>query len=336
MVNNYLRGGRFVERQRLLDPNYTPPTTAPAVTTPPTGGNQPPIPGGSTWIQPPPPTITTPPTGGNTPPIPGGSAGGETYPGSGVYTQPGFISTPGPSVSDDNLNPFPGGRVPSTGGNLPPIPGLTTPPTGGNQPPIPGVGRPPMTGGNQPPIPANPQVPLQGGFSPVNVVQDTLNQIIDPNGAYMRNAARRGIEQAAARGISAGSSIAAGASQRAALESAMPLVNEALGLQRQREGYAFQGEQAQLDRNHDYTRAQIQDWMNSNQFRREFYGALSMMPINSAMNLQSMLQQYALENPEVYTPSMINGMSNFFAQNFSQVISRYFGNYFNTGTGGGG
>jgi hypothetical protein len=161
-----------------------------------------------------------------------------------------------------------------------------------------------------------------------------MNQILDPNGAYMRNAGRRGLEMAASRGMRAGTSIAAGASQRAALEAAMPMVGEALGLQRQREGFAFQGEQSQLDRNHDMTRAQIQDWLSSSQFRREFYGALSMMPINSAFQLQSMLQQYALDNPEVYTPSMMNGMSNFFAQNFQQVLGQYFGNYFGQGGGG--
>lgn len=330
MANNYLRGGAFIERQRALNPDYSPPTV-PTVTAPPTGGNQPPIPGGGTWIQPPPP-ITAPPTGGNQQP--------ETGPV--VYTQPGFISTPPAGVTDGGLtvpptggNQRPAGTIPPMAPPLPPIPGINVPPTGGNQPPLPGV-NPPPTGGNQPPVPASPQVPLQGGFSPANVALDTMNQIIDPNGAYMRNAYRRGLEAAARGGNRAGSSIAAGAGQRAALEAAMPLVGEALGLQRQREGFAFQGEQAQLDRNQDYTRAQLDDWVRSRAYSRDFYGALSMMPINSAFQLQSMLQQYALENPEVYTSNVISGMSNFFTQNMGQILSTYFPQIYGQRSAGGG
>lgn len=169
--------------------------------------------------------------------------------------------------------------------------------------------------------------PAISPFAPAQVAADTMNQLIDPNSQYIQNARRRGIEHAAARGLG-NSSIAAGASQRAAIEAAQPLVNNAMGLLADREGRAFTGEQAQFDR--DFRRTlqndsiAQQDWINSQSFNREFYGALSMMPINSAFQLNTMIQQYALENPDVYTQNVISGMSNFFNQNMAQILRDYF------------
>lgn len=168
-------------------------------------------------------------------------------------------------------------------------------------------------------------VPAQQ-FTPANVAATTMNQITDAGGAYMSNARRRGLEFAAARKLG-NSSVAAGASERSALEAAQPLFGEAMGLHKQRENTAFEGEQAQLNRNQQYTMAQVQDWLGSRQFNREFNGALSMMPINSAYQLNGLIQTYALDNPEVYTQDVISGMSNFFAQNFQQILSSYFPQY---------
>ena len=232
-----------------------------------------------------------------------------------------------------------------TGGNTPPVM-KPFPVMGGNTPPIPynpfdPNGAPPM-GGNTPPILAdgtNPyiqappayQLPGSAGFNPATVATNAMNQITDSGGAYMSNARRRGLEFAAARKLG-NSSIAAGASERAALEAAAPLFGEAMGLHKDREGRAFQGEQAQLDRNQQYTMAQIDDWKSSRQFNREFNGVLSMMPINSAYQLNSQIMNYAMDNPEVYTADVISGMSNFFNQNFQQILSQYFPNQY----GGGG
>lgn len=288
----------------------------------------------NTWTQPPaPPTQTTPAgTGGNLPPLvqPVQGTGGNLPPnqtkppqGTGGNMQP---SVTNPLGTGGNLPPEVTRPPMGTGGNLPPTQ-VPTQGTGGNLPP---TQRPTQgTGGNLPPVldpvtgqpAAGQQAALRGGFSPVNVVTDTLGQIIDPNGAYMRNAQRRGLEQAATGGNRAGGSIAAGASQRAMMEAAQPLVNNALQLQGQREGYAFQGEQNQLERNRDYTQAQLQNWMDDNKFNREFYGALSMMPIQSAYQLNGLIQTYALENPDVYTADVISGMTNFFNQNFSQILA---------------
>lgn len=285
--------------------------------------------GDTTWTQPPAPSVPAG-TGGNLPPLvqPAQGTGGNLPPnqtkppqGTGGNMQP---SVTNPLGTGGNLPPEVVRPPTGTGGNLPPTQ-VPAQGTGGNLPPD--ATRPTQgTGGNLPPvldpITGQPVAGQQrGGFSPVNVVTDTLGQIIDPNGAYMRNARRRGLEQAATGGNRAGGSIAAGAAQRAMMEAAQPLVNNALQLQGQREGYAFQGEQNQLERNRDYTQAQLQNWMDNNKFNREFYGALSMMPIQSAYQLNGLIQTYALENPDVYTADVISGMTNFFNQNFSQILA---------------
>lgn len=194
---------------------------------------------------------------------------------------------------------------------------------------------------------------------PVAQVQDTLNAFESAGSAYMTNAARRGLEVAAARGLG-NSSIAAGASQRAALESVQPFVqqavqtqqqrenmdfqrtqnaiNQALDLQKTREGTAFQGEQAQLDRDLRVKlqddQAKQQDWLNSRSFSREFNSALSLLPIKSAFEMQSLVQQYALQNPETYPPSVVSGLTNFFQNNAMSILKQYFPNMVNV-TGGG-
>lgn len=308
-----MRATRFTNPEH---PDYIPPATTNLQTT---------------WTQPPPPPTGT---GGNLPPLvqPVRGTGGNLPPVQGKPPQGTGGNLPPLSNTQSTGGNLPPVQAPnySTGGNLPANPINNTQGTGGNLPPL----LDPVTG--QPLPQTVPQQNLQGGFSPVNVVTDTLGQIIDPNGAYMRNAQRRGLEQAAAGGNRAGGSIAAGAAQRAMMEAAQPLVNNALQLQGQREGYAFQGEQSQLERNRDYTQAQLQNWMDSNKFNREFYGALSMMPINSAYQLNGLIQTYALENPDVYTADVISGMSNFFNQNFTQILGTYFPSLYGSGTNTGG
>lgn len=98
----------------------------------------------------------------------------------------------------------------------------------------------------------------------------------------------------------------------------------------QNQQYAFQGEQAALDRT---SRAQLQsdatfqqDWLNSRNFSRDFQSQLSMIPLSAAADLTSFISKYAVENPEVYTPEIINGMSNFMAQNMQSILNQYFPN----------
>jgi hypothetical protein len=166
---------------------------------------------------------------------------------------------------------------------------------------------------------------------------DVVNQALDGfiNGEYAQNARRRGIEFANSRGMG-NSSIAGGASQRAALEAVQPLVNSAMQLHDQREQNAYTGDQAERDRQ---LRTKLQsdatfqqDWLSGRNFSRDFNGALSMIPINSAVDFTKQIQQYALENPEVYTQNTISGMTAFFTQNMQNILAKYFPSSYSTGT----
>jgi hypothetical protein len=87
----------------------------------------------------------------------------------------------------------------------------------------------------QPPVPGQSQAPgLQGtdgrGYTR-NVGQNELasnqlNTMLDGNGKYIQNARQRGLETAARRGLM-NSSIAAGSSERAAIEAASPFAMQA-------------------------------------------------------------------------------------------------------------
>lgn len=208
-----------------------------------------------------------------------------------------------------------------TGGPLPP---QQEPPvrTGGPLPPqqVP-TGTP-----AHPPVPATPPPPAGGtnpnSFAPADVVNQTLEQFL--NGPYAADARRRGAEMAGQRGL-INSGMAAGNSERAALEGVQPFVQEAMGLLGQREDNAFKGEMQS-------NQAFQQDWLNSRNFNRDFYAQMSMIPMNSAAQLQQMMAQYALENPDVYTPNNMAGMSQFFNQNLQQIMAQYFGGA--TGSGG--
>lgn len=214
----------------------------------------------------------------------------------------------------------------ATGGNQPPV-AVATQQTGGN---LPAQQIPMMTtGGNNPayalndaivppntaPVPTNPTTSLEQ-FSPYNVVNDLVNQFSNNQGSFVQNARQRGLEQASRRGV-LNSSIAGGNAERAALESIQPFVSEGVGLLNAREGRALQ-------KNMQQDNAVLQDWMNSNQFNREFNGTLAMLPITNTYQLMQNIMQYGLDNPEVYTPDVISGTSNFFTRNMFDVLSQYF------------
>lgn len=214
----------------------------------------------------------------------------------------------------------------------PPPASSSAPSMGGNAPVQQGSGTPPMsTPFPATPVPAGPVQAYPAGMDAGSIVSDFMTNLLDEDGQYIQNARRRGLETAQNRGLR-NSSIAAGASQRAALEAAQPLVSEMVGIQQDRENRAFTGEQNQLDRNQQITMSQVQNWLNNETFNREFNGALSMLPITSAANLMSTIQQYALENPEVYTPDVINGFANFFQNNFATMLQDYFPQYYGGGT----
>lgn len=176
------------------------------------------------------------------------------------------------------------------------------------------------TGGNQPAIPmpkptyrpttqANPFAPPsatstygQNFQDPNAIVQDSIEAMLNPNSSYIQNARQRGVEYAAQRG-GVNSSIAAGAAERSAMEAAAPLAQQALSIQGQRE------------------QVQAQNWLDEQGFARDFQGQLAMLPVTSAINSLNALQQYALQDPELFTPEVMSGFSQFFSQNMNNTLS---------------
>ena len=145
---------------------------------------------------------------------------------------------------------------------------------------------------------ALPTQPLNGAQQ----VMGTLEQIVGSGSSYIQNARRRGMETAATRG-GINSSIAAGASERAALESAMPLVQQ-----------ANQIDQTGIN-------AQYDNWLAQQNFGRALYG----QQFSSSLDMLNYLQQAAVNDPELYTPEVTSGFSNFFQKNTQDILNRYFG-----------
>lgn len=269
---------------------------------------------------------------------------------------------------------------------------------------------------------------------PSRVALDAMDDILSEENSYIRNARLQGLELANSRGLM-NSSVAAGSAQRAAIDASMPIFNQTMNLNSQREGQDFQatmqsrdqafgltsqresqawqeaqnqfnaamqlegqardaalaqardafsaaqslsqqreqqgfiGEQSALDRtqgvnnallgsqlnerqmglSNQYQKEQArfdaelrqqlqsdsvtqQDWLTDRQFRREFNGALSTMAVNGAYDLNRAVMEYAASNPEVYTPEIISGMTNFFQMNMTGLLQQYFPNL----TGGNG
>lgn len=157
--------------------------------------------------------------------------------------------------------------------------------------------------------------PFAGGPSGAEQVQSNLQTLLDPNSTYIQNARQRGVEYAASRG-GLNSSIAAGASERAAIEAAAPLAQQATQIDQSRE--ALMG----------------QDWLANQNFNREIQGAISLLPVTSAFHMLDTIQQYALRDPELYTPDVVSGYSNFFTQNMTNIMNQYFGGVPGSGSGG--
>ena len=151
--------------------------------------------------------------------------------------------------------------------------------------------------------------PLQtygtGLQDPNAVVTGSLESMLNPNSQYIQNARQRGVEQAAVRG-GVNSSIAAGASERAAVEAAAPLAQQAVNIQQTREG------------------VNADNWAASQNFNRAFLGQLGQTSFNSSISMLEMMQRYAMEDPELYTPEVTSGFSNFFQRNMNDILGRYF------------
>ena len=149
---------------------------------------------------------------------------------------------------------------------------------------------------------ALPTQPLNGAQQ----VMGTLEQVVGSGSPYIANARRRGMETAATRG-GINSSIAAGAAERSALEAAQPLVQQAVQIDHSNQQL---GQQAQYD-----------NWLAQQNFGRALYG----QQFSSSLDMLNYLQQAAVNDPELYTPEVISGFSNFFQKNTQDILNRYFG-----------
>lgn len=176
---------------------------------------------------------------------------------------------------------------------------------------------------------------LMNPVSGTTQVSRSLQQLLNPNSAYIQNARQRGAEQAQARG-GINSSIAAGASERAAMEAVQPLVQQAVDVDQQKykllaEDYlAQQGYRAQsaladksgaLQMALAQQQANSENWLSEQNFGRAMFG----QTFANSMGMLNMVQQYGLEDPELYTPEVLSGYTNFFQQNMNDLLSRYFG-----------
>ncbi len=153
---------------------------------------------------------------------------------------------------------------------------------------------------------AGPADPYANSTNPDTMVQNSLEAMLNPNSRYIQDARQRGVEYAASRG-GLTSSIAAGASERSAIEAATPLVQQSMDIQRQRE------------------QVKGQNWLDQQGFNRQFQGALAMMPITSSFNMMNMVNQAAIDDPELYTPDVVSGMNTFFNENMHHIMDQYFG-----------
>jgi hypothetical protein len=230
------------------------------------------------------------------------------------------IPVPKPPVNVPPKPPYPVTGTPPT------TPQPTPPGTAGQLPSVPGAGQPgtglPGTPGQPPGTPGSLGLDFMRQVTPNELVANQLNDLLSQDSAYMRNARLRGTEQAASRGL-ANSSIAAGASQRAALEAAMPIAQADANVYREANAGNFA---ALNDLRQMRTAAELDNWLGSESFNREYNGQLAMIPIQSAADFMGYLSQRALEDPAVWTPDVVSGWSNFFTGNFQDVFSNFFGN----------
>ena len=138
--------------------------------------------------------------------------------------------------------------------------------------------------------------------NPTDQVVGSLDSILASNSDYIQNARQRGMEVAATRG-GINSSIAAGASERSALEAAAGLQAQAQQVQLARENQAFA------------------EYMQDKGFNQQSQRQLALMPIQSSYDMLATLQQYAMSDPVTFSPEVISGYSNFFTNNTKNTIS---------------
>lgn len=246
---------------------------------------------------------------------------------------------PAPSLDPLSVTPTPvrnsneDGKQPTQAGPVIPVPKLpdpaqatpmpkpTTPPTGTPPAPVSQVPQPTAPTPTQPLGQTALGLDFMRQITPNELVENRMNGLLSGNSPYIRNARQRGVEYAAGRG-NINSSIAAGASQRAALEAALPIAESDANAYRDASRGNFES-LSQLRQMR--TAADLDNWLSSESFTRDFNGRLAMLPIQSSADMLTYITQRALEDPAVYTPDVISGFNNFFNLNMQDMFSNFYG-----------
>lgn len=165
-------------------------------------------------------------------------------------------------------------------------------------------------------VPAVPQRGLWGsvtsmsapatGLTGAQTVQGNLDAFSSPSSALIQQARQQGMQHAQQRG-GINSSIAAGAAERSALDVANNLGAQATAIDQQREAVT------------------MENWMNTQNFNRAMTGQFQQGAFQNSLNMLNMLQQASVDDPELFTPDIVSGMSNFFSMNAGDIFKRYFG-----------
>ena len=109
------------------------------------------------------------------------------------------------------------------------------------------------------------------------------------------------------KALQVGGSLLRGIGGAKSAQAAQPFVTQAMQIEKEKQDYASQ------------------NWLAEQGFNREFQGQLAMMPVQNSFNMLNALQQFSIQDPELYTPDVVSGYSNFFTQNMGDIINRYFG-----------
>lgn len=250
-------------------------------------------------------------------------------PGVSVYkatpTPPVASTTPPPQKLQGGVPP-----VPQINTQTPTVKTTTpTPPKQVTSTAVPSFGLPASTNnltGQAPSTPGSLGLDFMRQVTPNELVANQLNNLLSSDSAYIKNARLRGKEYANSRGM-LNSSIAAGASERAALEAAMPIAQSDADVYRT----ANQGNFESLNQLREMrTAAELDNWLSSESFNRDFNAELAMIPVRSGADMLAYITQRAMEDPAVWSPDVISGFNNFFNLNMKDMFSNFF-----SGPGGG-
>lgn len=147
-----------------------------------------------------------------------------------------------------------------------------------------------------------PSQPMTGA----QTVQGNLDAFTSPSSQLIQQARQQGMQYAQQRG-GINSSIAAGAAEKSALDQAGNLAGAATAIDQQREAIT------------------MDNWLNTQNFNRAMTGQFQQGAFQNSLNMLNMLQQASMDDPELFTPDIVSGMSNFFSMNAGDIFKRYFG-----------